>query len=82
MSLWLAAAVSAALSIGPGAQFSNRPAMIGVGAALGGAAGNLLDHLRHGAIVDFIKVGRWPAFNVADVGIVGGLVLALGTMKW
>jgi lipoprotein signal peptidase len=36
--------------------------------------------LRHGAIVDFIVIGRCPPFNLADVAIVAGvglLVLSL-----
>ena len=47
-------------------------ASIGFGAALGGATGNVLDCLRRGAIVDFIAVGWWPVFNLADAAIVTG----------
>ncbi len=49
----------------------------------GGAAGNLLDRLRHAnGVVDFIDVGigihRWPTFNVADMGVsVGAILLAI-----
>jgi signal peptidase II len=46
------------------------------GLLLGGALGNLLDRIREGAVVDFIDPIAWPAFNVADVSIVAG-VLAL-----
>ena len=39
----------------------------------GGALGNLIDRVRHGAVVDFLDVyvGKyhWPAFNVADSAI-------------
>lgn len=49
----------------------------GVAVALGGATGNLLDRLVRGHIVDFIEIGFWPVFNVADVGIVAGLGLML-----
>ena len=52
-------------------------ARAGVAIALGGATGNLLDRLLRGHIVDFIEIGFWPIFNVADVGIVAGLGLAL-----
>jgi signal peptidase II len=49
---------------------------------LGGAAGNLLDRLRHGEVIDFIDlyVGRyhWPVFNLADSGITIGMVMLLG----
>jgi signal peptidase II len=52
-------------------------ARAGVAIALGGATGNLLDRLLRGHIVDFIEIGFWPVFNVADVGIVAGLGLML-----
>ena len=48
---------------------------------MGGAFGNLLDRLRHGAVTDFLDfhVGayHWPAFNFADVAIVSGVALLL-----
>ena len=53
------------------------PVRLGLACALGGATGNLIDRVRHGAVVDFIKLGRWPVFNLADVGITGGAALAL-----
>jgi lipoprotein signal peptidase len=52
-------------------------AQAGVGLALGGAAGNLLDLRRRGGVVDFIDLKVWPAFNLADVAIVLGVVLAV-----
>ena len=51
----------------------------GVGLLAGGAIGNLADRLRLGYVVDFISVGRWPNFNVADSAItVGALILITG----
>ena len=45
---------------------------------LGGAAGNLLDRVRLGHVVDFIDFHFWPVFNVADIGItVGALLIVL-----
>ena len=41
---------------------------------LGGAIGNLVDRVRLGYVVDFIDVGLWPVFNIADSAIVIGLV--------
>lgn len=45
---------------------------------IGGAFGNVIDRLLHGHVVDFIQwyAGDyfWPAFNIADVAIVGGTV--------
>jgi len=55
-------------------------AVAGLGAALGGAAGNLLDQLHRGGIVDFIAIGRWPAFNLADAAIVLGVVVAVASL--
>jgi signal peptidase II len=46
------------------------------GLLLGGAAGNLIDRVREGAVTDFIKLPHWPAFNLADTCItIGVLVL-------
>jgi signal peptidase II len=55
----------------------------GAGLALlaGGAAGNLLDRLLHGAVTDFVELHAgsfyWPAFNLADSAITIGAVLLL-----
>jgi signal peptidase II len=46
---------------------------VGLGLALGGAAGNVLDWIRRGAVVDFVDLGWWPVFNLADGGIVVGI---------
>jgi signal peptidase II len=46
------------------------------GLLLGGAAGNLVDRIRIGAVTDFVKLPHWPAFNLADIAITIG-VLAL-----
>lgn len=54
---------------------------IGLGLAIGGALGNVLDRLRLGAVRDFIDVywrdWHWPAFNLADAAIVTGLAIVL-----
>ncbi len=39
------------------------------GMILGGALGNFVDRVRFGAVVDFLKVGWWPVFNLADAAI-------------
>lgn len=48
---------------------------LSLGLQIGGALGNLLDRLRLGWVTDFIDVGAWPVFNLADASIVTGLVL-------
>ena len=48
---------------------------LSLGLQLGGAAGNLLDRLRMGHVTDFLDVGPWPIFNLADAAIVTGLIL-------
>ncbi len=50
---------------------------LALGILLGGAAGNLIDRVRHGAVLDFVDVPWWPTFNVADVAIVVGVALVV-----
>jgi len=45
-----------------------------VGAIAGGAAGNLVDRAREGAVIDWIDPIAWPAFNIADIAIVVGIL--------
>lgn len=52
-----------------------------IGLIAGGALGNLVDRVRLGYVVDFIAVGRWPNFNLADSAIsVGVVLLAVATL--
>jgi signal peptidase II len=57
-----------------------------LGMILGGACGNMLDRLRHGAVVDFLDVHwetlHWPTFNVADSAIVVGALLLAWRCGW
>ena len=54
---------------------------IGLGMILGGATGNLVDRFfrspgpLRGHVVDFLSIGWWPVFNVADPSVVGGAIL-------
>jgi signal peptidase II len=54
---------------------------LGLGMILGGALGNLVDRFfrwpgpLRGHVVDFLSIGWWPVFNVADASVVGGAVL-------
>ena len=51
------------------------------GLLLGGALGNIVDRIREGAVVDFLKLPHWPAFNVADAAITVGVVILLVVME-
>lgn len=47
------------------------------GIILGGAFGNLISRIQSGYVIDFIRLGPIPIFNIADVGITGGITLLL-----
>ncbi|OZG28320.1 signal peptidase II [Williamsia sp. 1138] len=57
---------------------------LGLGLVLGGALGNLIDRIfrapgpLRGHVVDFMSVGWWPVFNIADSAVVCGAVLLVG----
>jgi signal peptidase II len=46
-----------------------------MGLLLGGAVGNLIGRVGRGQVTDFVDVGFWPAFNVADSAVTIGIVL-------
>jgi signal peptidase II len=65
-----------------------RPVMqVAFGLLIGGIIGNLVDRMIHGHVIDFLDfqfpfsipvimpTGRYPAFNIADAGIVVGTLL-------
>lgn len=61
-----------------GRTVPNTGAAVGVGMILGGALGNLADRLfrgHHGAVIDFLRSGFWPTFNLADSAVVCGCVV-------
>ena len=43
----------------------------------GGALGNLIDRVRLGHVVDFLSVGPWPNFNIADSAITLGVLILI-----
>jgi signal peptidase II len=60
----------------------HRPLMwLPTGLVLGGAAGNVIDRLRIGGVTDFVKLPYWPAFNVADVCIVAGVIILIFVLE-
>ncbi|MFI6869612.1 signal peptidase II [Nocardia sp. NPDC050406] len=81
---WLLTLVATAVVIGViriGRTLRSLWWAIGLGMVLGGALGNLIDRLfrspgpLQGHVVDFVAVGWWPVFNVADSAIVCGAIL-------
>ncbi|WP_278265578.1 signal peptidase II [Nocardia sp. AG03] len=81
---WLLTLIAAAVVIGViriGSTLRSLWWAIGLGMVLGGALGNLVDRLfrypgpLQGHVVDFVAVGWWPVFNVADSAIVCGAIL-------
>jgi signal peptidase II len=53
---------------------------IGLGFVIGGSTSNLLDRARLGAVTDFLDIGFWPAFNLADTFIVVGVAVLLAAL--
>jgi signal peptidase II len=48
---------------------------VATGLLAGGAIGNLADRIRVEAVTDYIAIGSWPAFNLADVAVTAGVLL-------
>jgi signal peptidase II len=67
------------------ARTSTRLSALALGLIVGGAVGNAIDRLIHGAVADFVllhleiaaKRFNWYVFNLADVAIVAGVALLL-----
>ncbi len=53
---------------------------IPAGLIAGGAAGNLIDRLRFGYVIDFLDFRVWPVFNIADAAITAGVGLFIWKM--
>jgi signal peptidase II len=79
--LWGASLVTLVLITWDGRLFHHPVARAALGAALGGAASNLYDRLRRGAVIDLVKMGWWPVFNLADVGITAGAIAAIWVIR-
>lgn len=82
---WLLVAVTGVISIGAAiwlARETNRIEALGLGCIVGGAAGNVLDRIRLGYVVDFLNLhfGGWSpflVFNVSDAAITVGVLVLL-----
>lgn len=77
----LALVVSAALAVLLLRGVGSRREAVGYSLVLGGAMGNVIDRMVHGAVVDYLDFylggWHWPAFNLADSAIVLGVLLLL-----
>ncbi len=73
-------AVAAIIALIRSMRADDRRLVLGLGLVMGGALGNLVDRVRFRAVIDFldfyIGAWHWPAFNVADVAICLGALLA------
>lgn len=71
-------------------ELDRRIMQLTFGLLIGGIIGNLIDRLIHGHVIDFLDfhfpfqipwimpTGRYPSFNIADCGIVVGVIIYLG----
>lgn len=75
--LWLAILLAVLLVAPQAGVFQTRLSWVAIGAAMGGAASNLIDHFARGGVVDYLDVRVWPSFNLADAAIVLGVFGAL-----
>jgi signal peptidase II len=53
---------------------------VAIGLMLGGTVGNLIDRLYLGCVTDFIDIGIWPAFNIADSAVTVGAIMFAYTL--
>ncbi len=81
---WLLSSLALAVVVGlvVWTTRDRRPGMAAsIGFIVGGALGNVVDRLRHGAVTDFLDFHvagyHWPAFNLADTAIFVGVALLL-----
>lgn len=58
-------------------NFQNSLTLIVTILVLGGAIGNFIDRIMIGHVIDFIKIWKWPTFNIADTFISTGITLAI-----
>jgi signal peptidase II len=84
LSLVALAALALVLAYVRKVPASNVGTIAGLGLIWGGALGNVIDRVSHGAVTDFVLVNLgvwpfnpWPVFNVADAVLVAGVALMI-----
>ena len=81
--LAVAALVLVLVLVAKGTATEKLPTAVALGLVVGGAFGNVIDRIfrspgfLQGAVVDFVDVGFWPVFNLADSAITVGCLLLL-----
>ncbi len=56
---------------------SEWPMRVALGLMLGGALGNVIDRFARGYVTDFISVGTFAVFNVADASVTVGVTILI-----
>ncbi len=57
--------------------------LVALGLILGGTIGNFIDRAFIGHVTDFIKMGPWPDYNIADSSVVvGGFLLVINLLRY
>ena len=56
--------------------------LLAISLIIGGGAGNLLDRIRLGYVVDMFDFQIWPVFNVADMAVVVGCGFLILNIMW
>ena len=74
--------IGAILYYYPQVERGDWPLRLAMSMQLGGAIGNLIDRLTIGHVTDFISVGTFPVFNIADASISLGCVVLLLGVWW
>ncbi len=77
----LAAAAQLALLVFLATHLTRPLVWLPTGLLIGGAAGNLVDRAREGAVTDFVDLPLWPAFNLADAAITIGVLALLYVLE-
>lgn len=87
LALFTLVAIGAIYKFRKSLELYRKPLQIAFGMLIGGAIGNLVDRIVHGHVIDFLDFhlgftipwvlpnGRYPAFNIADCGIVVGVFI-------